>query len=452
MQTKPCAAQYRIAMKKTILFLFSVFNLLSAKAQTYYFPPTTGTQWDTVSPNSLGWCVDRLDTLYSFLEAKHSKAFIILKGGKIASEKYFGSFTQDSLWYWASVGKSLTSFLIGVAQQDGKLDINDSASYYLGSGWTSCAPEQEGKITLKNLLSMTSGLDDAPTVPQEPNPSDCTRPECLQYKADASTRWAYHNAAYYMLHAVIDSATGFNTNVYTYQKLRNSSGINGVWYDNLFISRARDLARFGSLVINKGKWGNTTVLSDSNYFNAMTNSSQNINPSYGYLWWLNGKSSYKTPGFQLSFNGPLIPTAPMDMFAGLGKNDQKLYIIPSMDMVIVRMGESAGVPLFALSSFDSDLWSLLSDVFCTQNPNVSVKENNTAPSMLHLYPNPVTNVLTIEAKEPSFMQITDIGGRVVVQNHVEDNAVLNVEQFAQGVYFVTLSNAKGIYKAKFVKQ
>lgn len=439
-------------MKKYIVLLLSVFALMTAKAQTYYYPPTTGTQWDTISPNSLGWCVDKLDTVYNFLEAKHTKGFIILKGGKIAAEKYFNGFSQDSLWYWASVGKSLTSFLVGVAQQDGKININDSASHYLGSRWTSCTPEQEGEITLKNLLSMTSGLDDSPPVPQEPNPSDCTRPECLQYNADAGTRWAYHNAAYYMLHAVLDSATGFNTNQYTFQKLRNSTGINGIWYEHLFISRVRDLARFGSLVINKGKWETTSILSDSNYFNAMTNSSQSINPSYGYLWWLNGKSSYKTPGFQLSFNGALIPTAPMDMFAGLGKNDQKLYIIPSMDMVIVRMGESAGAPLFALSSFDSDLWSLLSDVFCAQNPNVSVQENTDNTTMLSLYPNPVATTLTIGVKEPSFMQVIDISGRVVAQKQIEVSTQLNVEQFVQGVYFVTVRNKQGEFKAKFMKQ
>ncbi len=439
-------------MRKYILLLLVVFALITAKAQTYYFPPTTGTTWNTVSPDSLGWCTDKLDTVYNFLEAKHSKAFIILNGGKIAAEKYFNGFTQDSLWYWASVGKSLTSFLVGVAQQEGKLDINDSVSHYLGSGWTSCTPEQEGKITLKNLLSMTSGLDDAPTVPQEPNPSDCTRPECLQYKADTGTRWAYHNAAYYMLHNVIISATKFNVNLYTFQKLRNSTGINGLWYEHLFISRARDLARFGSLVLNKGKWDNTSILSDSNYFESMTNSSQNINPAYGYLWWLNGKSSYKTPGFQLLFNGALIPTAPMDMFAGLGKNDQKLYIIPSMDMVIVRMGESAGTPLFALSSFDSDLWSLLSNVFCVQNPNVSVQENPTSVAMLRLYPNPATSMLTVDAQEPSFIQIVDISGRVVAQQNIVSSTQLNVEHFRQGVYYITVNNTKGTYNAKFIKQ
>ena len=440
-------------MKKLLLAILLTVSVLYSKAQGYYFPPTNGNQWDTVSPASLGWCADKLDTVYSFLQSKSTKGFIILKGGKIAAEKYFGSFTQDSLWYWASVGKSLTSFLIGVAQQEGKLNINDSVSHYIGSGWTSCTPQQEGKITLKNLLSMTSGLDDgiAPT-PQEPNPDDCTRPECLQYKADAGTRWAYHNAAYYMLHNVLDSATGLSPNLYTFQKLRNTTGLTGVWSDHLFISRVRDLARFGLLVLNKGKWNTTTILSDSVYYNAMKNSSQNINPSYGYLWWLNGKSSYKVPGFQLSFNGELIPTAPAEMFAGLGKNDQKLYIVPSMDLVIVRMGEAAGPPLFALSSFDQDLWGLLSQVFCPQGPNTNVQQVQAVGRGISVYPNPATNNITITAQGSYTISVCDVAGKLQLQDIGIDTKVIDISDLDSGVYIITLSKNGISHTLRFVKQ
>ena len=64
----------------------------------------------------------------------------MLKDGKIAIEKYFGTFTKDSLWYWASAGKTLTAFLVGQAQENGLLSISDSTSKYLGSGWTGLTP------------------------------------------------------------------------------------------------------------------------------------------------------------------------------------------------------------------------------------------------------------------------------------------------------------------------
>ncbi|HLO79486.1 MAG TPA: hypothetical protein VK166_00925, partial [Chitinophagaceae bacterium] len=62
---------------------------------------------------------------------------------------------------------------------------------------------------------------------------------------------------------------------------------------------------------------------------------------------------------QLVLNGPLTPNAPADMYAALGKNDQKVYVVPSQNLVVIRMGESAGNSMLALSSFDNELWGKL---------------------------------------------------------------------------------------------
>ena len=171
-------------MKKAII-IFIVF-VTASYSQNIYFPPLTGTVWESVSPTSLGWNIDRMDSLYDFLQAKNSKAFLVLKNGKIVLEKYFGTYSSDSIWYWASAGKTLTSFLIGVAQHEGYFKISDTSSKYLGNGWTSCPPDKEKKITVLNQLTMTSGLKDNVSDPY------CTFPSCLVYQADAGTRWAYH--------------------------------------------------------------------------------------------------------------------------------------------------------------------------------------------------------------------------------------------------------------------
>ena len=148
-------------MKIILLFLFLALTRLPGKSQQLYFPPATGTAWVTVFPASLGWCGDKIDTLYQYLGQANTKAFIVLQDGKIAIEKYFGTFTQDSLWYWASAGKTLTSFCVGIAQQENYLALSDTTSKYLGIGWTSCPGEKEEKITIRNQLTMTTGLDDA---------------------------------------------------------------------------------------------------------------------------------------------------------------------------------------------------------------------------------------------------------------------------------------------------
>jgi CubicO group peptidase (beta-lactamase class C family) len=122
------------------------------------------------------------------------------------------------------------------------------------------------------------------------------------------------------------------------------------------------MARFGLLMLNKGKWENTTILNET-FFDEATNTSQNINLAYGYLWWLNGKSSFKLPQSELQFQGSIIPSAPNNMYMALGKNDQKIYVIPSKKMVVIRMGETANNVNLALSDFDNVLWQKINDLY-----------------------------------------------------------------------------------------
>jgi CubicO group peptidase (beta-lactamase class C family) len=308
----------------------------------------------------LGWNEAELPNLYTYLQQKGTKAFIILKNGKIVAEKYFDTFTADSNWYWASAGKTMTGFLVGIAQKEGLLNINNKTSQYLGTGWTSLPLAKENLITVKHQLTMTTGLDDGVAD------DDCTLPSCLSYKSDAGSRWSYHNAPYTLLDKVVEAATGMTYNNYFQQKIRDRIGMNGLWirngYNNVYYSTPRSMARFGLLLLNKGVWNGTAILNDEAYFNAQTGTSQNLNLSYGYLTWLNGKSSYMMPRVQTVFNGSLVPNAPADMYAALGKNDQKIYVVPSQNIVVIRMGNDAGNSQLALSSFDNELWGKLKTI------------------------------------------------------------------------------------------
>lgn len=348
-------------MKKLLLFLVVFFFWNTGLRAQLYFPPLNGSQWDTLSPAALGWCPEKIDSLYQLLDAYNSKAFILLKDGKIVLEKYFNGHSASSPWYWASAGKSLTALLVGIAQQENLLSISDSTSKYLGQGWTSCTPSQERNIRIRNQLTMTSGLDD--DVPDD----NCTIDTCLQYLAPADSRWAYHNAPYTLLDSVIKTASGRTINQYMNQKVKAATGMDGLYvkqeFNNVFFSTARSMARFGLLILNRGKWNSTAVLNDSSYFNAMVNSSQSINLSYGYLWWLNGKSSFMAPTSQLVFPGSYIPDAPADMYSAIGKNGQFVQVIPSLNMVWIRMGEAPDnnpVPFYV----SNDIWKKINLLSC----------------------------------------------------------------------------------------
>ena len=139
----------------------------------------------------------------------------------------------------------------------------------------------------------------------------------------------------------------------------------GSWFqsgnNNVYWSTSRAMARFGLLALNLGNWNGTQIINE-NYFINATSTSQNINLSYGYLWWLNGKSSYHLPSSQFEFNGSIIPSGPSDMFMALGKNDQKIYVIPSRKIVVIRMGNAADNETAALSDFDEVLWQKINAV------------------------------------------------------------------------------------------
>ncbi|KQT21431.1 serine hydrolase [Chryseobacterium sp. Leaf404] len=325
-------------------------------SEAMYFPANGSDVWETKSLMGLNWHQNKVPDLLNYLESKHSKSFIILQNGKIVMEYYFNGHTSTTPWYWASAGKTLTSAVTGIAEQEGFLSINSKVSQYIGAGWTAAPLAKENLITCKNLLTMTSGLDDSL--------GDDVSPSNLQYKADAGTRWAYHNV-YVKLQDVVAATTGQSWSQYFNIKLRDKVGMSGSWIQNgdnsVYWSTAKSMARFGLLALNNGNWNGNQIINPT-YFQAATITSQNINPAYGYLWWLNGKSSYHMPQTQFQFNGKLIPNAPDDLFCALGKNDQKIYVVPSRKIVIIRMGDAADSANLALSDFDNVLWQKINAV------------------------------------------------------------------------------------------
>ncbi len=435
-------------MKQLLLLILCLFSFGKTYSQNLYFPPLAGKTWDTLSAKDLGWCTEKIDSLYGFLGSTQTKSFMVLVDGKIVIERYFGTFTQDSSWYWASAGKTLTAMMVGIAQQEGYLKIEDTSSRYLGVGWTSLPLAKENLISIRHQLTMTSGLDDGIAIDK-----DCTLKSCLQYKADAGNRWAYHNAPYTLLDQVVSAATKQNYQQYFNSSIRNKTGISGLWlkidYNNVFFSNTRSMARYGLLLLNRGKWDQTEILTDTNYFNQMTRSSQNLNKAYGYLTWLNGSSNYMLPGTQLVFNGMLAPNAPAEMFAALGKNGQILMVVPSKKLVVIRMGNDPDDGSLVPTTYANNIWAQLNKVMCNGSNALSDLEKNVK---IQLFPNPTQTTFSIEGVESNQLKSIQIYNAQGCLVQTETSAeFIDISNLPAAIYYVEIILENGRLMRKILK-
>lgn len=303
-----------------------------------YFPSLIGDEWITKSVSDLGWNAQRLQEAIDYAESKNSYSLLILHKGRMVVEKYWQGSNINVKHTLESVTKAMVAFLIGVLQQDYALDINETVTLYLGEGWSKAAKEKESRITVKHLLTMTSGLDDN-----------------LGYSQDAGEFWYYNNAAYNTLFLLFKAVSGKDYQQYASDNLFSKIGMNSVvWQNSTLHSTAREMARFGIMILAEAKWNDEALLTDKTYYNGMLSSSQNRQQAYGYLWWLNGRESYYEN--KNTSAGPIFPAMPDDGLLAMGRLDQRIEVIPSLDLIIVRQGGDTKLPELGPGSFDNEFW------------------------------------------------------------------------------------------------
>lgn len=330
-----------------------------------YFPTTSA--WETVTPQQAGVDEKLLDIALEFAMSRKSSSVIVLHKGRILAERHAavanpsrryvgmvhgkneaGHVVEDV----ASVQKSVTSVLVGIALQKHLLTLDDSVTQHLGAGWSRATPDQEQAITLRHLITMTSGLS-----------------EQLKYVAAPGSRWQYNTTAYSQSLKVVAKVAGLPENEVTQQwltgplQMTDSEWVKRGRFDGRavvangfgFATSARDLARFGLMVLNNGRWHEQQVVTNDDYLKAMASPSQELNPSYGYLWWLNGQE-FVLRGTR-KIRSPLVASAPKDMFAAQGALGRKCYVVPSADLVVVRLGDDPDS--VGDEKFDQRFWQLL---------------------------------------------------------------------------------------------
>jgi len=275
-------------------------------------------------------------------------AYVVIKNDSIIFEEYWNGYSADSSSNSFSMAKSWISTLVGIAIKEGKIEsINQKACDFL--------PEfcegDNSKITIKHLLTMSSGLDwdedyhDPLGQTAEAYFAPNLKKQMMRLKAVKTPGeiFKYHSSCSQLLAFIVESATGQSVNEYTSEKLWKPMGAKhpALWNTDTkrgdekafccINSNARDFARLGKLYMNQGNWNGTQLL-DSNYVKEATSVSnlldedENKNVNYGYQFWIANRKG-------------------LDVYYTRGLWGQYVICIPEKDMIIVRLGRNYGFHL-----------------------------------------------------------------------------------------------------------
>jgi len=303
--------------------------------------------------------------LLDYLHNQNTTGFLVIENGKVLVEKnwpapegdpQFAAFAYERtkegalLEDVASQQKSFVSVLVAVAIDKGLIDVTKPVSAYIGTGWTKATPEQEAKIRVIDVLTMSSGLT-----------------ERFTYDADAGTKFFYNTPVYAITKRILMAAAKMPLETITHDWLTAPTGMNdtawrkrpaalaSIGNDTGLVTSPRDTARFGQMILRGGVADNGKRIISEESFKAMFTRSA-TNPAYGRLWWLNG-SEYVMGAAGVRRPGQLVAAAPADMVAALGAFNRRLFVVPSRKLIVVRTGATAPD-----KDFDQQLWLRLNAV------------------------------------------------------------------------------------------
>jgi CubicO group peptidase (beta-lactamase class C family) len=312
----------------------------SAVAQTVFPAPKAQTvfpvpDWQVDKPEAQQMSSEILEKVGKWLQENGSKTGLVVRHGKIVGEWYFDDAKADSRYLVYSTSKSFSSTAAGLAIAAGKLKLDSK----VGDFFPDAAPPQKRDITVRQLLSMTSGAHNDNAILNKTDLFSYVLSAQLPMDHAPGEKWDYNNSGLSLLGPVVHKATGQNIDQILNEQVFKKIGIpreDWTWedrdgmplpYSGLHIT-ARSLARFGLLFLNKGSWRGNKLIAPE-WVAQATHASQDLNKRYGFLWWNNSTDAWSG--------------VPEDAYAALGKFDNDMLIVPSLDLIVIRqVGDDTG--------------------------------------------------------------------------------------------------------------
>ncbi|MFH2010962.1 MAG: serine hydrolase [bacterium] len=299
-------------------------------------PLPTDTDEDTTLPRQA------LLRVTDYARRMKSCALLVLHHGRIVLERYWCGRTRASRYQTQSLAKPVLALLTGLAIRDGRIPSVDTPVARYLPGW---AGDARSAITIRHLLQMTSGLDLGPLV--RIHIGTDVRGYTLGVPAEfpPGRRYRYNNMNAQILGLLLEQVFGERYSQLLSRLLWRPLGAQhaSVWLDIpggtaktycCLMATARDWARIGLLLQHRGRVGSRQVV-PTRWIDAMLRPSAR-NPAFGYFAWLGNAHS---PGRRHDWKKPFLA---QDTVVLMGRREQRVFVIRSHGLVIVRIGREAG--------------------------------------------------------------------------------------------------------------
>ena len=357
-----------------LVFVPRLLGPEQASTQTYW--PTQG--WQTSTPEEQGFDSRNLADGLQAMQGGHPDSLLIIRNGYVVLDAYFYPYDNTIPHKLASVTKSFMTTLIGIAADQGILQLDQPMVSFFSDRTIANLDDRKYHVTVQHLVSMMNGFESGCLAGDEPT-LDAMRahPDWVQAALDREmvrepgTSFCYDSPGMHLLSAILQEATGMTALDFARQYLFEPLGIQEVFWESdpqgythgwgdLYL-RPRDAAKIGYLWLNDGVWEGEQIVSATWVADSVTAHTHAGEDDYGYGWWVSE-----------------------DSYFALGRGGQNIRVYPSFNAIVVTTG----------SGFDYDqIGPLLSAAFVAPdeplpaNPE-GVAELDATLSALAQAPNP----------------------------------------------------------------
>ena len=329
-----------------------------SETETPTAEPQSVFEWETDDPEKHGLSAETVNGLNDRFARTEITSCIIVKDGVIVNEYYKDGYDAESIFPIHSCSKSITSAIFGIARDDGLFpDLNETiADYFPELNESDSAWKKE--ITVRHLLTHTSGLRSTENRWYEWRAASNWLEDVLEGPMyyQPGTVFDYSTGNTHLLSAIVQKATGETLYAYGKEHLFDRIGMESIRCGtdaqgisdggNGFTLTARDMARFGLLYLNHGKWRDEQIISEDWIEQSTTTQFDNSNRAdYGYQWWVRTFGSAGYPAY----------------FAQ-GHGCQFIFVIPDLDLVITFTSN------YYDNSQSADFWQYVTDIAENASP------------------------------------------------------------------------------------